>query len=101
MNTLAIRMEIPQIVTVSVTDDTLTVELSDGQTVSAPTTWYPRLVHAAPEERQRWRLIGNGHGIHWESLDEDISIENLLAGKPSGESQNSFQQWLNKRIKQP
>ena len=101
MNTLAIRMEIPQIVTVSVTDDTLTVELSDGRTVSVPTTWYPRLVHATPEERQGWRLIGNGHGIHWESLDEDISIENLLAGKPSGESQNSFQQWLNKRIKQP
>lgn len=99
MNTLAIRMEIPQIVTVSVTDDTLTVELSDGRTVSVPTTWYPRLVHATPEERQGWRLIGNGHGIHWESLDEDISIENLLAGKPSGESQNSFQQWLNKRIK--
>ncbi|GAB6163160.1 DUF2442 domain-containing protein [Desulfothermus naphthae] len=101
MNTLAIRMEIPQIVTVSVTDDTLTVELSDGRTVLVPTTWYPRLVHATPEERQGWRLIGNGHGIHWESLDEDISIENLLAGKPSGESQNSFQQWLNKRIKQP
>ena len=101
MNTLAIRMEIPQIVTVSVTDGTLTVELSDGRTVLVPTTWYPRLVHATPEERQGWRLIGNGHGIHWESLDEDISIENLLAGKPSGESQNSFQQGLSKRIKQP
>ena len=99
MNTLAIRMEIPRIVNVSVTDDTLTVELSDGRTVSVPTAWYPRLVHATPEERQNWRLTGNGHGIHWESLDEDISVENLLAGRPSGESQKSFKQWLDKREK--
>ncbi|RKX62224.1 MAG: DUF2442 domain-containing protein [Thermodesulfobacteriota bacterium] len=99
MNTLAIRMDIPRVVTVSVTDDTLTVELSDGRTVSVPTAWYPRLVHATAEERQNWRLIGNGHGIHWESLDEDISVENLLAGRPSGESQKSFKQWLDKRKK--
>jgi len=99
MNTLAIRMDIPRVVTVSVTDDTLTVELSDGRTVSAPTAWYPRLVHATAEERQNWRLTGNGHGIHWESLDEDISVENLLAGRPSGESQKSFKQWLDKRKK--
>jgi len=99
MNTLAIRMEIPRVVNVSVTDDTLTVELSDGRTVSVPTAWYPRLVHATAEERQNWRLIGNGHGIHWESLDEDISVENLLAGRPSGESQKSFKQWLDKRKK--
>jgi len=99
MNTLAIRMDIPRVVTVSVTDDTLTVELSDGRTVSVPTVWYPRLVHATAEERQNWRLIGNGHGIHWESLDEDISVENLLAGRPSGESQKSFKQWLDKRKK--
>jgi len=99
MNTLAIRMEIPRVVNVSVTDDTLTVELSDGRTVSVPTAWYPRLVHAIAEERQNWRLIGNGHGIHWESLDEDISVENLLAGRPSGESQKSFKQWLDKRKK--
>ena len=99
MNTLAIRMDIPRVVTVSVTDDTLTVELSDGRTVSVPTAWYPRLVHATAEERQNWRLIGNGHGIHWESLDEDISVENLLAGRPSVERQESFKQWLDKRKK--
>ena len=99
MNTLPIKMEIPRVVNVSITDDTLTVELSDGRTVSVPTAWYPRLVHATAEERQNWRLIGNGHGIHWESLDEDISVENLLAGRPSGESQKSFKQWLDKRKK--
>ncbi|RLA92043.1 MAG: DUF2442 domain-containing protein [Deltaproteobacteria bacterium] len=94
MNTLAIRIEIPQVVNVSITDDTLTVELSDGRTVSVPTAWYPRLVHATAEERQNWRLTGSDHGIHWESLDEDISVENLLAGRPSEESQKSFRQWL-------
>jgi len=99
MNTLAIRIEIPRVVDVSVTDHTLTVELSDGRTVSVPTAWYPRLVHATAEERQNWRLTGNAHGIHWESLDEDTSVENLLAGRPSGESQKSFKQWLDNREK--
>ena len=97
MNTLAIKMEIPQIVNVSVTDDTLTVELSDGRTISVPTAWYPRLVHATPQEREKWRVIGKGHGIHWESLDEDISVENLLAGRPSGESLASFKKWVENR----
>ena len=97
MNTLAIKMEIPQIVNVSVTDDTLTVELSDGRTISVPTAWYPRLVHATPQEREKWKVIGKGHGIHWESLDEDISVENLLAGRPSGESLASFKEWVENR----
>ncbi len=97
MNTLAIKMEIPQIVNVSVTDDTLTVELSDGRTISVPTAWYPRLVHATPQEREKWKVIGKGHGIHWESLDEDISVENLLAGRPSGESLASFKKWVENR----
>lgn len=97
MNTLAIKMELPRVVNVTVTDDTLTVELNDGRTVSVPTAWYPRLVHATEDERQNWRVTGNGHGIHWESLDEDISVENILAGRPSGESQKSFKRWLDKR----
>jgi hypothetical protein len=54
-------------------------------------------VHATPEQRDNWRLIGKGHGVHWEDLDEDISVEGLLAGKPSGESQASFKKWLSKR----
>ena len=76
------------------TDDTLTVELNDGRAVSVPLAWYPRLVHATPKERRDWRLIGKGQGIHWEDLDEDISVEGLLAGRPSGESQASFKRWL-------
>ena len=64
---------------VSVTEDTLTVELVDGRTVSVPITWYPRLAHGSPAERENWRLIGEGEGIHWPDLDEDISVEGLLA----------------------
>jgi hypothetical protein len=81
-------------VRVEVTDDALTVELSDGRAITAPLAWYPRLVHATPAERGEWRFIGGGRGIHWPALDEDVSVENLLAGKPSAESQRSLQRWL-------
>jgi hypothetical protein len=82
---------------VTVAEDTLTVELSDGRSLSVPLAWFPRLVHATPAERKSWRLIGRGHGIHWDKLDEDISVEGLLAGKPSGESEASFKKWLSAR----
>jgi hypothetical protein len=81
-------------------DDTLTVELTDGRTLSVPIAWYPRLAHGTVDERKNWRLTGSGRGIHWPDLDEDISVENLLAGKPSGESQTSFKKWLQKRAAQ-
>ncbi|WHZ24798.1 MAG: hypothetical protein OJF47_003910 [Nitrospira sp.] len=87
----------PAAETVTVTKDTLTVELTDGRSLSVPLAWFPRLVHATPAERKNWRLIGRGHGIHWSKLDEDISVEGLLAGKPSGESQASFKKWLSAR----
>lgn len=79
------------------TNDALSIDLSDGRTISAPLAWYPRLVHGTEEERQNWRFIADGRGIHWSDLDEDISVENLLHGQPSGESQTSFKQWLEKR----
>lgn len=97
MTTLAIELEIPSATHVKVTDDRLIVDLDDGRTISAPTAWFPRLLHATPEERRNWRLIGHGHGIHWEDIDEDISVEGLLAGRPSGESQQSFKRWLESR----
>lgn len=97
MNILATDVGIFRIITVSVTDDTLTAELSDGRTISVPAAWYPRLVHASQEERENWRAVGNGHGIHWELLDEDISVENLLEGRSSGETQKSFKKWLEMR----
>ena len=84
---------------VVVTDDTLAVDFADGRSISVPLAWYPRLVHGTPEERNHWRLIGDGEGIHWPDLDEDISVEGLLLGRPSGESQRSFQRWLDKRAK--
>lgn len=88
---------IPNIRDVAVTDESLTVELEDGRTVTAPLAWYPRLSHATPEERAHWRLIGSGIGIHWEDIDEDISVESLLLGKCSGESQRSLERWLQQR----
>jgi len=97
MSTLAIEADIPSALDVTVSNDTLSVELSDGRTISVPLAWYPRLAHAAPDERDSWRLIGNGHGIHWPGVDEDISVEGLLAGKPSGESQASLRKWLESR----
>ena len=76
-----------------VTDDTLTVDLSDGRSIAVPLAWYPRLQHGTAEERGRWRLIGQGRGIHWPDLDEDISVGSLLAGRTSAESPQSFMRW--------
>lgn len=99
MTTLAIEFRMVSAQNVQVTDEALIVDLSDGRTVSVPLAWFPRLLHGRPEERSKWRLIGDGEGIHWPDLDEDISVENLILGKPSGESQTSFKKWLEKRSK--
>ena len=99
--TSTIEARIPEAEVVAVTEDTLQVELSDGRTISVPLAWYPRLVHAGKEERERWELIGKGQGIHWPDLDEDISVEGLIAGRPSGESQRSFKRWLEARANRP
>ena len=97
MHISALDLHVPSIENVTITEATLTVELSDGRTLSVPLAWFPRLLHASPTELRNWRLVGKGHGIHWEDLDEDISVEGLLAGKSSGESQSSFQKWLQGR----
>jgi len=83
--------------TVRVTDDALAVDLEDGRTISAPLDWYPRLRHGSPAERNHWELIGEGEGIHWPDLDEDISVDGLLEGVPSQESPGSLQEWLRRR----
>ena len=90
-------LEIPRGEQVAITDDSLTVNLSDGRTISVPLAWYPRLLYGTPNERNNWRFIAGNKGIHWPDLDEDISIKNIILGQPSGESKNSFQQWLNER----
>jgi hypothetical protein len=66
-------------VDVSCTTDDLVVTLADGRRVSAPLAWFPRLLNATPAQRAKWRLIGKGVGIHWDEVDEDISVRSLLA----------------------
>src|SRR5208282_4276859 len=101
MTTLVIDSAASRATAVRLTEDTLVVDLADGRTVSAPLAWYPRLLQGSPEERARHRFIGEGEGIHWPDLDEDISVENLLAGRSSGESSQSFQRWLAARSSVP
>lgn len=97
MNISSIEIAVPNAESVKVTKGTLSVDLSDGRTISVPLSWFPRLVHGTWAERSNWRLIGKGHGIHWPDIDEDISIEGLVAGRASGESQASFKKWLDQR----
>ena len=82
---------------VDVNEEFLTVDLVDGRSISVPLAWYPRLSHGTPAERAKWRIIGSGEGIHWPDLDEDVSVANMLTGRPSGESQRSFKKWLEQR----
>jgi hypothetical protein len=82
---------------VSVTDDALIADLADGRTITVPLPWFPRLAHGTSAERNNWRLIAGGEGIHWPDLDEDISVESLLAGRRSGETQESLRRWLRGR----
>lgn len=98
MRTFTVEIQIPDAESVTVTEDTLSVDLSDGRTLEVPLAWFPRLLHASQGERNHWRWIGKGQGIHWDGIDEDISIEGLLAGRPSGESQQSFERWLSGRL---
>ncbi len=98
MLTSTIETNVAKAENVTITFDALTVDLSDGRSITVPLAWYPRLVNATKPERDNWRLIRKGYGIHWEDIDEDISIEGLLLGKPSGESQTSFKKWLLGRV---
>lgn len=99
MSTLVKDLQAVKAIEVKVTEDNLVVELDDGRTLSIPLTWYPRLWHGTMAERQNWRLIGDGMGVHWPDLDEDISIEGLILGRRSGESQRSLNRWLEQRGK--
>lgn len=99
MTTLRAEISVPAVESVAVTEESLRVELTDGRTISVPLAWYPRLLQASAQERGNWRLIGDGGGVHWPDLDEDISAENLVLGRPSGESQGSLQRWLEERAR--
>lgn len=78
MNTLIVK-PVADVVDVSFSEDSIIVILADGRQVSAPLEWFPRLRRATPKQRRNWRLIGGGVGIHWEDVDEDISVRSLLA----------------------
>jgi hypothetical protein len=65
------------------TEDTLSVDLFDGRTITVPLAWYPRLLHATPTQRNNWEICGGGYGIHWPDIDEDLSTEGLLRGAPA------------------
>jgi len=97
MNSLAAKQIEARATSVRVSDDSLVVNLTDGRTVSAPLAWYPRLLHGTDSERNDHELMGDGVGIHWPQLDEDISVEGILAGRPSRESKQSFEGWLASR----
>ncbi len=97
MNSSASDIQPPRAKSVNVTEDAVTLELTDGRKICAPLAWYPRLAHGSPAERSNWELTGRGQGVHWPDLDEDISVESLLGGRPSGESPSSLSRWLAQR----
>jgi len=82
MGILALEAD-ERVVDVKFTDDVLSVTLKDGRTISVPLAWYPRLLHASKRQRNKWRIIGGGYGIHWPDVDEDGSTEGLLRGAPA------------------
>ncbi len=97
MNISANELNQPAATHVSVSAATIDIKLSDGRSLSVPISWYARLEHGTDAERANWTLIGSGLGIHWPDLDEDISVEALVAGNPSNESQASLAKWLESR----
>lgn len=97
MNSVEATLTPTKAVHVSVSDDTLTVDLEDGRTISVPIVWFPRLAYATPSERTNFEIAGAGYGIYWSELDEDIGVEGLLLGKKSFESPASFARWLARR----
>ena len=78
-----VTLTLPRILSVTVTDDTLSVDLEDGRTLAVPIGWYPRLAHASASQRANWQICGGGYGVHWPEIDEDLSTEGLLRGAPA------------------
>lgn len=96
MSTLKIEREVFA-ESAAFSEDSMTVRLDDGRTISVPLAWYPRLQGGTQAERENYELVGDGEGIHWPDLDEDISVEGIIAGRRSAESANSLRQWLQRR----
>jgi len=92
-----VTLTLPRVVSVTVTDDTVSVDLEDGRTIAVPIGWYPRLAHGSAAERANVQISSAGYGLHWPELDEDVGVEGLLLGKRSTESTASFERWLQQR----
>jgi hypothetical protein len=97
MSTLVVEIEEARAQTVTVSEDSLTVDLVDGRTIIVPLAWYPRLWYGTRKERNHLEIIGDGTIIHWPELDEDLSVSGILAGRRSGESRQSLKKWLARR----
>lgn len=82
---------------VQISEDTLTLEIVDGRTISVPLMWYPRLWYGTPQERDHYEIFGDGAYVHWPDLDEDLTAEGILEGYRSGESPESLKKWLEDR----
>jgi hypothetical protein len=82
MRILALKAD-ERVAGVSFSADSLSVTLKDGRVISVPLAWYPKLLHATPEQLNHWKIAGGGYGIHWADLDEDLSTEGLLRGAPA------------------
>ena len=90
------ELDRPEIRGVTITDDSLVVDLRDGRTIIAPLLWYPRLAYAADSERQDFEIRRNV--IYWQRLDEEVSVRAMLLGRTSGESRQSLERWLAQRL---
>ncbi len=89
MGILAIRAD-ERVQNVNFTEETISVDLMDGRTITVPLAWYPRLLNATSDQRKNWQICGGGYGIHWDDIDEDLSTEGMLRGAPAPSSRNSL-----------
>ena len=97
MSSSTIDTAVPRAVFLTILEDRLELQLEDGRGLSIPLVWFPRLLRGTEKERRNWLWIGNGTGIHWPELDEDLSVAHLLAGHRSRESAKSLEAWLKER----
>ena len=97
MSSSGVDIQEARALSLSLNDEALSVDLTDGRTVIVPLVWYPRLWHGSPEERNSFEVFGDGAYIHWPDLDEDLTVAGLLEGRRSGESAASLKKWLASR----
>jgi len=95
--TISTEISVSPAIDIAITDELLTVKLADGREISVPIAWYPRLANGTAKERRKWTISYSGRGLHWEDLDEDISVKGVIAGLPSNENPTNIKKWLESR----